>query len=88
MQADPVTPNAFGQAPNVKGGVEVLIAYENARATESFTQSWQNLNMSAPSGQTMGGYSFSFNASRSNNIFGKTQKVQTRGLQALIIIKN
>ena len=74
--------------PNVKGGVEVLIAYENARASESFTQSWQKLNLSAPSGQTMGGYSFSFNASWSNNIFGKAQKVQTRGFQALLIIKN
>ena len=68
------TYNAPG-LPNIKAAANVLIAYENARMSGAFKETWRNMNGSVGTGTTMGGYTFELDASQSSSEYGTSDTV-------------
>jgi hypothetical protein len=61
--------------PNIKAAANVLIAYENARMSGAFKETWRNMNGSVGTGTTMGGYTFELDASQSSSEYGTSDTV-------------
>ena len=61
--------------PNIKAAANVLIAYENARMSGAFKETWRNMNGNVGTGTTMGGYTFELDASLSSAKYGASDSV-------------
>lgn len=72
------------------GSFRAVVHKDNvSKATGCFSGASPNLtDKNNPDGDTYGGLTFTFNASSSSSVYGQASKVQTRGCQLLMIIKN
>lgn len=88
MQADPVTPNAFGDRPNVSGEI-YHGGYINAVEIWAFTRI--STTGDGVSRDLNGDFktltTSAFSTATSNSIYGSNTKVQPRSFYALMIIK-
>lgn len=70
--------------PNIKAAANVLIAYENARMSGAFKETWRNMNGSVGTGTTMGGYTFELDASLSSSKYGTSDTVMPASSDMLV----
>lgn len=86
MQADPVTPNAFGDVPNVTGqsvGIRGAATSYKGALTLFQTDTYNYLGA-----QQGGVLTLDFNASKSSSVYKATSKISVKSFQTLIIIKS
>ena len=85
-------PKTFGTCPNVVGGIGSFGADNNAGGFGFATAGFIQTRSLPVTGWAAGSYGavcdYDLSAQRCNTIFGSSTKVQTRGFQALMIIKS
>lgn len=90
MQADPVTPNAFGESPNGLGKLRVFVDLGRqsfSGALQAQSTGVKFLGGSPSDNAITDKNELELNLSWSSSVFGKSSKVQPRCYQLLMIIK-